>query len=238
MNSWWPCSTACGWPATGLGILAPTLVSGASTSSPKGTRPKSPLGGANPGPLPSLAAFEGPLPARMAARAIAGSPWNARYRSFMTPSPPASVRLLRGKGGGLRRAHAGDHARPAARRFAVDGEHVERASPRRETGHRGTHHRCPANPGVDGDVLPAVRAEIGDGLRDHPGAELLRPQHLAAPRVHGAEPAVGGAIEHQVAGGRDGAAHGHELFVDRPRLLARDGVPRHELAPMAAGRRL
>ena len=65
---------------------------------------------------------------------------------------------------------------------------------------------------------------------------MLRPEHLAALRVDRAEPAVGGAVEDEVTGGRQGAAHRHELLLDRPDLLAGDRIPGHELAPVAAGR--
>src|SRR5690606_30266419 len=51
-------------------------------------------------------------------------------------------------------------------------------------GRIGDRAHPPADPGVDCDVLPAVRAEIRHRVADDPGAGLELPQLLPAARVH------------------------------------------------------
>src|SRR6185503_5726028 len=92
-----------------------------------------------------------------------------------------------------------------------------------------------ADTGVDGDVLLAVRTQIGDRVRHDAGSALELPQLGAGARVDRLEPAVHRAVEHHVAGGREHAAVDRELlFLGAPDFLALHRIPRHQLAVIAA----
>src|ERR1700722_16315533 len=94
--------------------------------------------------------------------------------------------------------------------------------------------RAAADTGIDRDIFSFVGTQEGDGLAVDARAYFLRPQYLAAARVHGAEPAIERAIENEIGCGRQYPAHSIEIFLDAPDLAALHRVPRDELAPIAA----
>src|SRR5690606_9797157 len=71
-----------------------------------------------------------------------------------------------------------------------------------------------ADPGIDGDVLLAIRTEVRDRVADDPGAGLELPQFPPGARVHCLEPAFERAVEDHVAAGDEHAA------VERPARIA------------------
>src|SRR5437773_5492417 len=91
-----------------------------------------------------------------------------------------------------------------------------------------------AEPGVDGDVLPAVGTGERDGIPYHTRPHLELPEHGAALRVGRLEPAVQRPVEHQAAGRGEGAAPYGMPLPDLPELLATRGVPSDERAQVAA----
>src|SRR5688572_20791790 len=92
-----------------------------------------------------------------------------------------------------------------------------------------------AHAGVDRHVLLLVRALERHRVADDPGRHLVLPEHLARLGIYGLEPAVHRSVEDEIRGGGQHAAPGGEALLDPPLLLARDGIPRHQLTQVAAG---
>src|SRR5438477_1199390 len=89
---------------------------------------------------------------------------------------------------------------------------------------------------VDGDVLPAIRADVRDWVRDDTRGDVKLPKLGAGAGVGCFEPAVHRAVEHDIAAGREHTAVDRKpLFLRAPRLPVVRDVPRHELALIAAG---
>src|SRR5438105_9117561 len=78
------------------------------------------------------------------------------------------------------------------------------------------------------DVLAAVAAAVRDRLPDDARDGLVLPELAPVLRVDRLEPAVHRSVEHEVAAGGERAAPHREGLRDRPHLLARDRIPRHE----------
>src|SRR5439155_24253098 len=98
----------------------------------------------------------------------------------------------------------------------------------------GEQEPVAADPGVDGDVLLAVRAAKRNRRADDTRADLELPELAAGARVRRLEPAVERAVKHHVAGGDDAAAPDGKLFLDLPDLASPRGIPRDERAHVAA----
>ena len=84
-------------------------------------------------------------------------------------------------------------------------------------------------------ILFPVGTLVGHRLADNPGAGFELPQRLPAARVESLEPAVHRSVEDHIARGHHGAAPRGKFLGHLPYCLRVDGVPRGELAPMAAG---
>src|SRR3954463_2723984 len=98
----------------------------------------------------------------------------------------------------------------------------------------GHHTRPAADARQDRDVLLPVGAAIGDRLADEPGSGAKLPKYVPILGVDYFEKAIHGAVEGDITCCDQSAAPDRQLLVDLPDLLARDRVPRHELAAIAA----
>src|SRR6185369_15640033 len=104
----------------------------------------------------------------------------------------------------------------------------------RDVGERHRAHPA-ADTRVDGHVLLAVWAAVGNRIADDARRAVELPQLIAGARVDRLEPAVHRAVEHDVAGGGEHAAVERELQVfHAPRLAVVRHVPRHELTVITA----
>src|SRR3954471_22843932 len=76
-----------------------------------------------------------------------------------------------------------------------------------------------ADPGIDGDVLLAVRTEVGDGISDDARRGVELPEFRPRPRVDRLEPPVHRSVEHDIpARGEDAAVNGKPRILDAPGL--------------------
>ncbi|KAI3488620.1 hypothetical protein L1887_47391 [Cichorium endivia] len=130
----------------------------------------------------------------------------------------------------LRRALHGGRGRLRQRRqaaLAAELEHqqaAEVAHPGRQRRVAADQRRHAAPAGHDRHVLFAVQAEA-DGGGDYAGLRGEAPQALSLVRRVGVQLAVGGALEHQVAGGAQGAAVPVEAMRHAPGLALAYRVP-------------
>src|SRR6266566_7413192 len=85
----------------------------------------------------------------------------------------------------------------------------------------GEQEPVAADPGVDGDVLLAVRAAKRNRRANDTRADLELPELAAGARVRCLEPAVERAVKHHVTGGDDAAAPDGKLLLDLPDLASR-----------------
>ena len=69
-----------------------------------------------------------------------------------------------------------------------------------------------ADAGVDGDILLAVGAGEGDGIADDARGGFELPENFSAVRIDGAEPALHGSVEDEIAaGGKHAAVDGKQI---------------------------
>src|SRR5207302_10090024 len=78
------------------------------------------------------------------------------------------------------------------------------------------------------------RPETGHWLPDNARLELHLEEYATGDRVHCFEPAIEGAVEDQISRSGKHAAPDRKALFDPPSLVARRGVPGHQLSPVAA----